>query len=391
MKINIQILSLFLSLCLISACNGQVKTEVEKSVVNNHNIMGIGHPKIVRTLGTSSGNLYCHLQDKKGHIWFSTSGEGVYRYDGKTFVNFTIKNGLGHNDVCAIIEDKSGNILFGTKSGITKFNGLHFSTYTGNNDASKKSISSLLQDSKGNLWFGVWGEGIYRYDGKIFENYLNNNTSDHTFQLFPNKEKQAFNLENNDQLILDILEDKNGNIWFSSWNGGGVWRYDGNTFKNFVPSADYYQRNEDGRSGTKDISPYTPAQGPIAFSDSICDDMIFSITEDKVGNLWFATRNHGACRYDGTSFIGFGEDDGFVTSGVYAILEDKEGNMWFSTEKNGVFCYNGKNFKNYTEGNGLVNNSVFSILEDKAGHLWFGTRGYGLSRFDGKRFVTFSE
>jgi len=30
-------------------------------------------------------------------IWFATEGGGVSRYDGKEFVNFTTKDGLGHN------------------------------------------------------------------------------------------------------------------------------------------------------------------------------------------------------------------------------------------------------------------------------------------------------
>ena len=57
-------------------------------------------------------------------------------------------------------------------------------------------------------------------------------------------------------LFWIFLQDKNGNLWFSSWNGGGVWRYDGKTFKNYLPSADYYLRNEDGRSNNKKRPAY---------------------------------------------------------------------------------------------------------------------------------------
>ncbi|MBK8657170.1 MAG: hypothetical protein IPN20_25465 [Haliscomenobacter sp.] len=391
MKINIQIGALLLLFNLVTSCNGQVKTEVQKEGVPEQEKIANGQPKITRTQGISSGNLLCNLQDKSGNIWFSTSGEGVYRYDGKSFTNFTTKDGLSANDVCAIIEDKTGNILFGTKRGICKYNGKYFSNYSEHVDASKKSISSLIEDSRGNLWFGVWNEGVYRYDGKTYDNFLNNNVPDKTFPIFPQKDTQPFNLGNTDQLILDILEDKLGNIWFSSWNGGGVWRYDGESFKNYLPSADYYLRKEDGRSGDKINAPIEPAIFNHSSQDSITDDMIFSISEDRAGNLWFATRRHGACRYDGKSFTSFRENEGFVSYGIYSILEDKKGNMWFSTDENGVFCYDGKSFKNYTTADGLVHNSVFSILEDKNGNLWFGTRGFGLSRYDGKTFVHFSE
>ncbi|MDX2279186.1 MAG: two-component regulator propeller domain-containing protein [Saprospiraceae bacterium] len=88
---------------------------------------------------------------------------------------------------------------------------------------------------------------------------------------------QPFNLGSKYQLILDILEDKSGNIWFSSWNGGGVWQYDGKSFKNFTTN------------------------------NGLVNDSVFSILEDKNGNLWFGTRGFGLSRYDGKNFVNFSE------------------------------------------------------------------------------------
>lgn len=357
-----------LTLFVFTSCNGQVATE--------------NHHMITRTQGVKSGNVNCELQDRDGNLWFSIGGEGIYRYNGESFTNFTTKDGLCDNDVGDIIQCKSGNILIGTKNGICMYDGELFSKYLETDSINKFGICSLLKDKDGNIWFGTISNGIYRYNGKDLTNYLNND--DH-----------PFNLDNHYQLIMDILQDKYGNIWFSSWNGGGVWCYDGKTFTNYLPSKNYYHSNEDGRTianpkqGT--LNNFSNTSAYPSSQDSITDDMIFSISEDRAGNLWFATRRHGACRYDGKSFTSFRENEGFVSYGIYSILEDKKGNMWFSTDKNGVFCYDGKTFKNYTTADGLVNNSVFSILEDKAGNLWFGTRWFGLSRFNGKTFTTFSE
>lgn len=361
-------------LFVAASCSGQVKTDLTQEEKNQHAAIEDSIPKIVRTLGVASGNLKCELQDRNGHIWFSTGGEGIYRYDGKTFRNFTSKDGLCSNNTGSIIQDKTGNILIGTNAGICKFDGKSFSKYFEVDSLNALKITTLFEDSNGSIWFGSINSGIYRYDGKVVVNFLHSN--DH-----------EFNLGNNTQLILDILQDKDGSLWFSSWNGGGVWRYDGKLFANFVPSKEYYQSNEDGRTiGETGTKNFFQIKG-----NTIADDMIFSLLEDKKGNLWFATRNHGACLYDGKIFTSFREKEGFTSRGIYDILEDIKGNMWFTTEENGVFCYDGKTFKNYTTADGLVNNSVFSILEDKEGNLWFGTRGFGLSRFDGKSFVTFSE
>ncbi|MBK8338751.1 MAG: hypothetical protein IPK99_01450 [Flavobacteriales bacterium] len=65
---------------------------------------------------------------------------------------------------------------------------------------------------------------------------------------FLNSDEHTYNLGNPYQLIMDMHQDRQGHIWFSSWNGGGVWRFDGTDFRNFLPSEAYYLTNQDGRS-----------------------------------------------------------------------------------------------------------------------------------------------
>jgi ligand-binding sensor domain-containing protein len=48
-----------------------------------------------------------------GNLWFGTTGEGVYKYDGKSFSQFTASNGLNSNKVYCILEDKDGKIWIG--------------------------------------------------------------------------------------------------------------------------------------------------------------------------------------------------------------------------------------------------------------------------------------
>ena len=334
------------------------------------------HPRLKSPPGMVSGNVTCRVQDRAGNIWF-TGGRGVYRFDGKSFTNFTTGDGLCDDNVNTIIEDKAGNIVFGTRRGICRYDGKSFLKCPEPGDL---SVTCLLEDRDGNLWFGAMTGGVYRYDGKTLENVLNNH--DH-----------QFNQGDSYQLIMDIVQDRGGNLWFSSWNGGGVWRYDGKVFKNFLPSADYYLP-KDGFVGDGRTLPAPPIGADYpSESDTITDDMIFSITEDSAGQLWFATRRHGACRYDPVSgtITSFREKEGFVSYGIYSILEDRNGNIWLTTDESGVWRYDGKTFRNFTTDDGLVNNSVFSALEDRDGNLWFGTRGLGLSRYDGASFTTMSE
>lgn len=361
-------------LFVVTSCNGQVKTDLPKDNVSQQTPIKDNQSKIVRTQGVTSGNLSCELRDRDGNLWFSTGGEGVYRFDGKSFTNFTTDDGLCDDNATTIIQDKSGNILIGTNAGICKYDGKIFSQYFESDSLNQLRIISLFEDRNGNIWFGAMNKGIYRYDGTTLSNFLYK--YEHPY--FANK---------HEKFISDIVQDKNGNIWFSSFNRGGVWRYDGKILTNFLPSADYYSFKENERSNTN--FPYVAKY--VYSPDYISDDMIQSMTVDKAGNIWFATRRHGACRYDGKIFTNFGESEGFVSYGIAAILEDKKGIIWLGTDKNGVFSYDGTTFKNFTTADGLINNSVRSILEDKDGNLWFGTRQFGLSRYDGKTFTTFSE
>jgi ligand-binding sensor domain-containing protein len=371
---------LFLLLLGVTICKGQDKDKLKKSSVLTAKTDTGKSATIVRKQGAASGSFSCDLQDKSGRMWFGSGGEGVFMYDGQSFQNFTTEDGLLDNDVNGIAEDKKGNILFGTRKGICRYDGTSIQYLTQDSDESRQAISSLLVDKTGHIWFGTWNNGVYRYDGKAYTNFLN---------------KGAFNLKNSNQLILDILEDKDGKLWFSSWNGGGVWQYDGQSFQNFLPNAAYYKSGEDARN----VNAFKPnygynnvvqPEGYERISNTISDDMIFSMVEDKAGNIWFATRRHGACRYDGKHFTSFRENEGFVSYGITAILESKNGLIWLSTDKNGVYVYDGKIFKNFTESDGLVYNSVTSMIEDKNGNIWMATRAFGLSRYDGKIFTTVS-
>ena len=100
-----------------------------------------GQPKLMRKPGKVFWSVKCQLQDKAGNLWFSTGGEGVYRFDGTSFTNFTTKDGLLDNDVSAIIEDKSGNLVFGTKGGVCKYDGKDFSKYSANTDLHRMPVT----------------------------------------------------------------------------------------------------------------------------------------------------------------------------------------------------------------------------------------------------------
>ncbi|MBS1646225.1 MAG: SpoIIE family protein phosphatase [Bacteroidetes bacterium] len=308
-------------------------------------------------------------EDKSGNPWFGTYGGGVSRYDGKSFTNFTSAQGLASNDVRSIAEDKSGNLWFGTYGGgVSRYDGKSFTNFTTAQGLAHNVVCSITEDKSGNIWFGTQGGGVSRYDGKSFTNF-----------------STAQGLAHN--VVYSITEDKTGNLWFGT-SGGGVSRYDGNGVDDIVNGTNLYQHTQQDlkknkKNLIKSFTNFSTAQG-------LPNNIVYSITEDKSGNLWFGTSGGGASRYDGKSFTNFTTAQGLAHNIVYSITEDKSGNLWFGTLGGGASRYDGKSFTHFTTAQGLAHNFVFSITEDKNGNIWFGTDGGGVSRYDGKFFTNFT-
>ena len=68
--------------------------------------------------------------------------------------------------------------------------------------------------------------------------------------------------------------------------------------------------------------------------------------EAKNGDLWFGCEgdNGGVCRYDGKTFTCFATKDGLPNNSVWSVLEDKVGNIWVGTRATGLSRFDGKSF-----------------------------------------------
>jgi ligand-binding sensor domain-containing protein/signal transduction histidine kinase len=291
--------------------------------------------------GMNSSHVLSILEDKHGNLWFGTGGGGVSMYNGENFMHYTEKEGLSNNIVWSIIEDIQGNLWFGTYGGgVCMYNGEVFTHFTETEGLSNRRVRSILEDSQGNLWFGTWNGGVSRYDGLTFTHFT---------------EKEG--LSNH---IVSILEDREGNLWFGT-NGKGVSMYNGLTFTHFTEK------------------------------DGLSDNVVKSILEDSQGNLWFGTEHGGVSRYDGNAFTNFTEKEGLSGNNVNSILEDREGNLWFGTEYGGVSLYNGQTFTHYNDKDGLSDNNINAIFEDSHGNLLFGTEYGGVSIYDAESIAHYTE
>ncbi|OFY54324.1 MAG: hypothetical protein A2X22_13185 [Bacteroidetes bacterium GWF2_49_14] len=243
------------------------------------------------------------FEDSKGNLWFGTINKGAARYDGKALTYFTTEDGMSGNTVTSFAEDKEGNIWFGTHSGLSKYDGKAFTRFTTAEGLVNNTVSELLIDKKGILWVGTWG-GVSRLEGTTFS----------TFTLpIPDVTLLQYQLTMKDW-ITEIIEDKQGNIWFSQGGrtgDGGLSRFDGKTFTRF--------------DKTKGLSK----------------NDIYAINEDNNGNIWIGANGLGAYCYDGKDLMTFGY-------GIQDILEDKKGNLWLGLS-GGLFRLKGNSITNVSQ------------------------------------------
>jgi len=95
------------------------------------------------------------LKDRDGRFWFGTAS-GVSCFDGRSFVNYSGKNGPGDIDIKTIIEDKQGNLWFGSYGqGLYRYDGNYFHQYTASDGLPDNTITQLALSSEGYLVVGT--------------------------------------------------------------------------------------------------------------------------------------------------------------------------------------------------------------------------------------------
>ena len=340
----------FVILSVLTSCNGQ-PTYLKDNPFLLKEIYVKGDT--VNELGSSIMVIY---QDKKNTYWFGSWKTGLYKYDGKTLVNYTTKQGLYNNRIDDIKEDNSGNIYFtgmNPNSTITKFDGKSFTNI-------KATPSNDWKLEANDLWLinAYQTEKVYRFDGSTF------------YELTVPKPPKLNNLFE----VYSTYRDIKGNIWFGT-NPSGVCRYDGKSFE-WITEEDVTEFRNEGANGVR------------------------SITEDKNGDFWFNTENRYSV-YDSltlksnkfyTRHESIGSLDGKNTSGLkeyLSTLRDNNNNLWFVTYRDGVWKYDGTKITHYTVQANSKDITLFSIYKDNNGDLWLGTEENGVYKFNGNTFDKF--
>ncbi|MGC4102595.1 hybrid sensor histidine kinase/response regulator transcription factor [Ferruginibacter sp.] len=173
--------------------------------------------------GAENKNVWLLFEDRSQVLWATTFSNGkLYRYNPAADKFEVFSQRL--NNLISFFEDANGDLWAGNSSQLYKLdrNGQAHRTYE-----IGKPIRAIYEDSKHNFWLGAESGGLILFDRitkKIQYQYSDKD-----------------GLCNNS--VLNIKEDKTGNLWLSTFNGISKFNPATKTFKNFYLS-DGLQSNQ---------------------------------------------------------------------------------------------------------------------------------------------------
>jgi ligand-binding sensor domain-containing protein len=338
-----------------------------------------------------------------------TSCKGQHKTNlSKEVVNAKIaktRNAYTNAAIGCALQDKQGNLWFGSNGeGVARYDGKIFSYFTMENGLNSNTVYSILEDKDGKIWVGT-NKGLNLLNGKIFKPIPISITQSNNFNIFT----ANYHDSSKQNAVWSMMQDKSGTIWFGTDEGVFCHKFSekesGITFSRFLDDSSIVNPNILQLKAIFAI--FEDKNNNIWFGSCISEGIsrfdgkrltqvvphknvrrINNIMEDKSGNLWFATSFSGVGFYDGKTFTPniFKQKEGYQSN----IIEDQSGNIWFE-KVGGLGCYDGKTEKTITIENGLPENNICPVLKDKEGNLWFSSVKMGLYRYDGKVFTNFSE
>ncbi len=235
-KLNIVIIISIL--IVLTSCNGQTNTQPIFSVKQNEShITG-------DTVNQLSNNIMVIYHDKKNRYWFGSWQDGLFKYDGKSNIHFTTKQGLLNNRVEEIKEDNFGNVFINTRAGLCKYDGKQIVAVT-----ETLPLMSNWNLQPGDLWFKSTKPGhVCRYDGKSLM----------TLEVPKSKIGEDYLAKNPDTFdpygVYCIYKDSKGNIWFGT-SLMGAFRYNGKSF-DWISEPDVTEMHNGPANGVRSIIEY---------------------------------------------------------------------------------------------------------------------------------------
>lgn len=334
--------------------------------------------------GLSQSSVTTIQQDKYGALWFGTQ-DGLNRFDGQNFENFTSDNtkGIENSYIKTSYKSKDGTLWFGTSNGLTAYNPKleSFKTYQLNGGFALQ-IETITEDYKGNLWIGTSANGLCVFSKKnkrfnffisslpsnkiLFLRFLDSqtlfvSTEDKGLYLINIKSKKVTSVavvgKEKTYVRINTLEKRNKNLWLIGTNQG------------------LYQYNVLNKSVESFLPKLEKNYGLIEVTDIFIQNKnLFFISTKSHGMITIYEKNGQSRTYQNTQDLF--QDNALIYNSVNEIYKDNTGTFWVATER-GIGSFNpfNKGFLSVEPSGdlskGIPSPSVWCFSEDSKGKFIF--------------------
>ena len=340
--------------------------------------------------GLSHNTVNDILQDRTGFMWFATK-DGLNRYDGNKIKRYgysSLPGSLKSNCVNKLYEDGEGMIWVGTDTGLYCFNPAtdtfkQFILETEEGEFINKSVTVITGDSVGAIWVGVEQQGI--------------------FYISPDREWVKYFPFSVDVWSLYIEE--TGKIWIGTYGGGIYYSTDGLATCTHYP---FLQNSvvlcmEKSQGNYLLIGSLSDGIWRIDLYSGNCDEIK---TRDENGAIiqcrdilmttngeYYAATENGLYFYDlhtkELHHFMYSQADQYSLSdnSVYSVFVDREGGLWAGSYFGGVdYCSTSSSyFEKYYPGgspSGLQGKRIREFCKDPRGNIWISSEDGGLAVFN---------
>src|ERR1043165_7403490 len=267
-------------------------------------------------------------QDQQRFIWIGTS-QGLFRYDGYSFLKIAGSDSTAHPLVTAIMRDASGKLWIGYQDGairILQHNRLV--KFRPEEGIPKVAITDFAEDSSGNIWLSTYGEGLY----VLTQHRIYNFNADDGLT---------------DNFVYSITVCKNGNVWCGTDEGLSICSW----------------KNE-----KKSVTRLSEAEG-------LPDNIVRSVQSDTCGKIWIGMQDKGLCYFelDSNRFMVPKNltdwEYGAVTS-IWLLHPDE---LWVGTEKSGITdieLFGAMRVRSCGRASGMSANRINDLIQDAEGNMW---------------------
>lgn len=254
-------------------------------------------------------------------------------------------------------------------------------------------VRYLYPDSSGLLWIATERTGIWSYDGgrNAFKHYEHSNNvmsyytdtlarvTEHNGRVWVKMNNYGFGYydRNTDEIIpLNNVKEQhdcrflNGVACYTVDDSGVLWM----------------STVGRGLERVTIIAPKVEKLVPPSKSDDLkSSSEIRAMLKDSKGNLWVAAKSRELFLYspDLSECTRFSDISDVDLGVIYSIFEDRDGNIWLGTKGDGLIRMTNdgkrwrfKKFRHTTNNrNSISSDNIYSVEQDHKGRIWVGTYG----------------